>query len=190
MRSAVEGVGDGLAHDDARVHGAVGKVLDDVGVVEEGQAAHAVVAVVGGDGGEALVDRVGQVAVLDAAAQAAVAGAQEAARPGVGGRQPDLHGQVGPGRGGHEDGNAAHGDTDDLRGGGAAGVDVGERQVRAGGHGGRVQHRRVGVERGHGGGEVGALRVEGGGGGGGAAAVLRGRRGAAGEGCAEGQGPL
>lgn len=183
---AVKGLRDGFADDDARVHGAVGKVLDDVGVVEEGDARHSVVAVVGGDGGEALGDRVSQVAVLDAAADAAVARTQEAPRPRLGRRQPGLHGQVGPCRCGHEQRHAAHVDGHHLRRRAAASHHVGERQVGAGRHGRRREHRRVGVQGGHGGGEVGALRVEGSGAAA-AAAVLRGRRGGEGR-RAEGQG--
>lgn len=187
---AVKGLGEDLAHDDARVHGAVGKVLDDLAVVVKGEATRAIVAIVGGDGGEAQVDRVGEVDVLDAAAEAAVAGAQEAAGPGVRGRQPGLHGQVGAVRGGHQERDTAHVDGDDLGALAARGVRVGEGEVGARGDGGRELHRGVGVEGAHGGGEVGALGGEGGGtvlgehvGGGG------GGGGDGGEGGGEGPGP-
>lgn len=182
MFLAIEGFGDFLADDNARVHGPVGKILHDLTVIVERLAAHAIVPVVRRHGGEAQVDGVCEVHVLDAPAQPAVARAQKAASPGVGGREPDFHGEVGPVRGGHEDGHAAHVDGDDLGALAARGVGLREGEVRAGGDGGSVLHGGVGVEGAHGGGEIGAFRVEGG-------TVLGDRRCGGGQSGAEGERP-
>lgn len=165
-----EGLGDFLAHDHARVHGTVREILDDLAVVVEGHAGLSIVAIVGGHGGEALVDGVGQVIELDAPANATIPGAQEATGPCLGRREPDFHGKVGAVGGGHEQVDPAHVDGDDLGAGAARSGGFGEAQICAGCYWGGVTHRRVGIEGADGRRKVGAFGVKI------ASAVLRYRR--------------